>query len=160
MVVAYAARQKQSWMLNKSHICKSGPIIVIDDDPEDHFIMGEIFRQLKCPNKVLFFNEGNAVVEYLAATVEVPFLIISDINMPGMDGFEIRNRIFQSERLGAKHIPYLFFTTTADKKAVRQAYDLSVQGFFIKPTTMAELEQVMRKIIAYWQECCAPSQFN
>lgn len=147
-------------MLNKRYMSKSGPIIVIDDDLEDHFIMDEIFRQMKCPNKVLFFNDGRAVVEYLNAAVELPFLIISDINMPGMNGFEIRNRICKNERLGIKHIPYLFFTTSADKKAVRQAYDLSVQGFFIKPTSMAELEQVMRKIIAYWQECCAPSYFN
>lgn len=139
---------------------KSGPIIVIDDDMEDHLIMDEIFRHLNYPNEVIFFSDGNAAVEYLIAAEELPFLIISDINMPGMNGFEVRNKICENERLNAKCIPYLFFTTSVDKKAVTQAYELSVQGFFIKPTTMTELEKTLKTIIEYWQESYAPSQFN
>ncbi len=139
---------------------KSGPIIVIDDDPEDHLIMDEIFRHLNYPNKVIFFSDGNAAVEFLNATHEVPFLILSDINMPGMNGFEIREKICRTGRHDAKGIPYLFFTTSADQRAVRQAYEMSAQGFFIKPATMTELEQTLKKIIEYWRECCAPSHFN
>lgn len=139
---------------------KSGPIIVIDDDAEDQLIMGEIFKHLNYPNEVIFFSDGNAAVEYLNTTDELPFLILSDINMPGMNGFEIRHKICKSERLNSKHIPYLFFTTSADEKAVAHAFDLSVQGFFIKPATMSELEGTLKKIIEYWQESYAPSQFN
>ncbi len=146
--------------MSNEYMSKSGPIIVIDDDLEDHFIMDEIFRQLKCPNKILFFNDGYAAMDYLNTAEELPFLIISDINMPGMNGFEVRNRICNNEKLGMKYIPYLFFTTSADKNAVWQAYDLSVQGFFIKPATMAELEQVLKKIIEYWGVCYSPTQFN
>lgn len=139
---------------------KSGPIIVIDDDQEDQLIMNEVFRHLNYPNRVIFFSEGNTAVEYLNTTDERPFIILSDINMPGMNGFEIRNKICENDRLSAKCIPYLFFTTSADKKAVAQAYDMSVQGFFIKPATMSELESTLKKIIEYWGESFAPSQFN
>jgi len=139
---------------------RSGPIIVIDDDPEDHLIMDEIFRHLNYPNEVLFFSDGNAAVDYLNNTKDLPLLIISDINMPGMNGFEIRNAICKNARLNSKCIPYLFFTTSADKKAVSQAYDMSVQGFFLKPTTMNELESTLKKIIEYWRDCYAPSWFN
>src|SRR5690606_4807633 len=104
---------------------KSGPIIVIEDDPEDQLIMDEIFRHLKYPNRVIFFSDGRAAVEYLNTTDEHPFIIISDINMPGMNGFEIRNKICRDDKLSAKCIPYLFFTTSADEKAVAQAYDMS-----------------------------------
>jgi len=139
---------------------KAGPIIVIDDDPEDHLILDEIFKNLNYPNKVIFFSDGQDAVEYLNATEDVPFLIISDINMPGMNGFELRNRIRGNERSGAKNVPYLFFSTSADKKAVAQAFDLSVQGYFIKPATMSELERTIKKIIEYWKESYAPSYFN
>lgn len=139
---------------------KSGPIIVIDDDLEDHLILEEIFKNLNYPNKVIFFSNGNDAVDYLVSTEDLPFIIISDINMPGMNGFEIRNKICANEKLNSKYIPYLFFTTSVDKKAVREAYELAVQGFFIKPATMTDLEQTLRKIIDYWQESFAPSQFN
>ena len=139
---------------------KSGPIIVIDDDVEDHIIMDEIFRNLNYPNKVIYFSDGNAAVDYLKTTENPPFLIISDVNMPGMNGFEIRNKICENERLNAQCIPYLFFTTSVDKKAVNDAYKLSVQGYFMKAATMTDLQNTLRKIIDYWQESYAPSQFN
>jgi CheY-like chemotaxis protein len=139
---------------------KSGPIIVIDDDLEDHLIMDEIFKNLNYPNEVIFFSDGQTAVEYLKNTDEAPFLIISDINMPGMNGFEVRNRICENQQLNSKYIPYLFFTTSVDKKAVHQAYAMAVQGFFIKPTSMLELQNTLKKIIEYWQESYAPSQFN
>ena len=139
---------------------KSGPIIVIEDDLEDQQILDEIFKNLKFPNKVIFFSDGNDALEYLDTTNEQPFLILSDINMPKMDGFEVRNKIWTNKKLSLKCIPYLFFTTGVDKKAVHDAYAMSVQGFFIKPATMQELQSTVKKIIEYWQECYAPSQFN
>lgn len=137
---------------------KSGPIIVIEDDLEDQQILDEIFRNLNFPNKVIFFSGGQEALDYLETTRDQPFLILSDINMPMMNGFEVRDKIFNNERL--KFIPYLFFTTGVDKKAVEDAYAMSVQGFFIKPASMAQLQGTVKKIIEYWQECYAPSQFN
>ena len=139
---------------------KSGPIIVIDDDLEDQQILDEIFKNLDIPNKVIFFADGNDALQYLITTDDQPFLILSDINMPRMDGFEVRNRIWKNESLKSRFIPYLFFTTSVEKKSVYDAYNLSVQGFFVKPTTMADMQSCLKKIIDYWQECYSPGQFN
>lgn len=139
---------------------KSGPIIVIEDDMDDQQVLDEIFKNLNFPNKVIFFSDGVDAIEYLKTTEEQPFLILSDINMPKMDGFEVRNRIYKNENWNLKSIPYLFFTTGVDKKTVEDAYALSVQGFFIKPGSMNELQNTVKKIIEYWQECYSPGQFN
>ena len=139
---------------------KSGPIIVIDDDLEDHIIFEEIFKNLNYPNRVIFFSNGYEAFDYLTSTEDLPFIIISDINMPGMNGFEIRKKICSNEKLNSKYIPYLFFTTSVDKKAVTEAYGLSVQGYFVKPATMTDLERTLKRIIDYWQECFAPTHFN
>lgn len=139
---------------------KSGPIIVIDDDLEDQQILDEIFKNLNIPNKIIFFADGREALGYLTSTDDQPFLILSDINMPRMDGFEVRSQIWRNDNLKAKFIPYLFFTTSVDKKAVQDAYNMSVQGFFVKPTTMLDMQNSIRKIIDYWQECYAPAYFN
>ncbi|MEX2232279.1 MAG: response regulator, partial [Cyclobacteriaceae bacterium] len=86
---------------------KSGPIIVIEDDLEDQQLLDEIFKNLKFPNRVIFFSDGNDALKYLDTTEEQPFLILSDINMPKMDGFEVRNKIWTNEKLSLKCIPYL-----------------------------------------------------
>ena len=139
---------------------KRGPIIVIEDDLDDQEILEEIFQKLGYINTIIFFTDGNSALEYLNRTDTQPFLILSDINMPKINGFELRNKVFTNEQLQVKCIPYLFFTTAATKKAVLDAYALSVQGFFVKPNSMGKLEDTIKKIIDYWQECLAPSEFS
>ncbi len=139
---------------------KTGPIIVIEDDLDDQQMLEEIFEELGYDNQIEFFADGNLALDYLNRTDIHPFLILSDINMPRINGFELRNKIFTNEELQTKCIPYLFFTTAADKKSVLDAYALSVQGFFKKPSTMQGLKATIFKIIEYWKECIAPSEYE
>lgn len=139
---------------------KSGPIVVIEDDPDDQEVLVEIFQKLGYVNKIIYFLDGNEALAYLNKSDVQPFLILSDINMPKISGFELRNRVFTNEQLQTKCIPYLFFTTSANKKAVIDAYTMSVQGFFVKPNSMQGLENTIRKIVEYWKECIAPNQFD
>jgi CheY-like chemotaxis protein len=139
---------------------KNGPIIVIEDDIDDQEVLVEIFQKLGYANKIIFFQDGNEALVYLNKSEVQPFLILSDINMPKLNGFELRNMVFTNEQLQTKCIPYLFFTTAANKKSVVDAYTMSVQGFFIKPNSMLALENTIRKIVEYWQECIAPNQFD
>lgn len=138
---------------------KTGPIIVIEDDSDDQEILTEVFKKLNYPNELIFFSDGYEALEYITKTNVQPFIILSDINMPKIDGFELRRKIHNNEQLSIKCIPYLFFTTGVNRQAVYDAYSMSAQGFFIKPSTMEHLENTIRKIVEYWQECYAPSQY-
>ena len=139
---------------------KNGPIVIIEDDQDDQELLVEIFKNLGYENKIVYFQDGNDALVYLNKSDVQPFLILSDINMPKLNGFELRNRIFTDEQLQSRCIPYLFFTTAANKKSVVDAYSMSVQGFFVKPTSMQALEDTIRKIVEYWKECIAPNQFE
>ena len=138
---------------------KNGPVVVIEDDEDDQFILNEVFTKLNYTNKVVYFKNGNEALAYLNKTEIVPFLILSDINMPVINGFELRNKVATNEQLHIKCIPYLFFTTTATKQSVIDAYALSVQGFFVKPASYDKLEATIRKIMEYWKECIAPNEY-
>ncbi len=135
---------------------KTGPIVVIEDDCDDQEILKEIFKNLDYKNPIIYFSDGEAALQYLIYTEIKPFLILSDINMPKLSGFELREKIYVNESLNLKCIPYLFFTTTSNKKAVINAYSQSVQGFFVKPNNFSKLENTIKKIVEYWQECEAP----
>jgi CheY-like chemotaxis protein len=139
---------------------KSGPIIIIEDDLEDQEILEEIFRKLDYKNEAVFFTDGEKALDYINQTDIQPFLILSDVNMPRINGFELRSKIFTNKLLQTKCIPYLFFTTGGNKKSVLDAYALSVQGFFIKPSSLDGLERTIRKIVEYWQECIAPGDYD
>jgi len=138
---------------------KNGPVIVIEDDMDDQETLGEIFKKLNYQNKVLFFRDGLAALDHINISDNLPFLILSDINMPKLNGFELREKLKTDAKLSNKCIPYLFFSTAANQKSVIDVYSLSVQGFFVKPNSMQELEKTISIIMEYWRKCAAPNDF-
>jgi CheY-like chemotaxis protein len=138
---------------------KDGEIIVIEDDVDDQEVLFEIFKKLNVTNQVIFFENGELALEYLQKPDNEPFLILSDINMPKLSGFELRERVFTNKELCNKCIPYIFFTTSASKQEVTNAYAFSAQGFFKKPHSLDGLEKAMNIIIEYWRMCYSPSDF-
>jgi len=136
---------------------KSGPIIIIEDDVDDQDILAEIFKELNYKNKLIFFGDSVKALEYLTDTDNEPFLVLSDINMPKLNGMELREKIHNNEELRLKSIPYLFFTTSAEQDHVIDAYSRSIQGFFIKPSSYDKLKKIIVTIVEYWQDCESPN---
>lgn len=139
---------------------KNGPIVIIEDDADDQEFLTEIFHKLNYQNKILFFFDGQEALDHINVSNELPFLILSDINMPKLNGFALREKLKTDARLSNKCIPYLFFSTAVNQKAVIDAYSQSVQGFFIKQSSMVELEKTIRVIMEYWRRCAAPNDFS
>ena len=136
---------------------KRGPIVIIEDDVDDQEILSDIFKELDYNNKLIFFADSVQALEYLTDTDIEPFLVLSDINMPKLNGMELREKIHNNEDLRLKSIPYLFFSTSAEQKHVIDAYSRSIQGFFVKPQSYDKLKTMLVKIVEYWQECQSPN---
>lgn len=135
---------------------KNGPIIIIEDDADDQELLTEIFMELEIPNLLRFFDSSLQAFDYLLTGLEKPFLIISDINLPVMTGLELYKMIHGNESLKKKIIPFVFLTTTSDHKVIAQAYEMFVQGFFVKPASIQELKEMIRMIVDYWKICRRP----
>lgn len=133
------------------------PIIIVDDDIDDHYIFQEIILKLKIDNKIRFFRNGSEALTYLKTTKDRPFIILCDINMPEMDGLELRRQINADQYLKLKSIPFVFFTTAASPAQVNEAYDLTVQGFFIKEMSFEQTETTFKLIVDYWDRCKHPN---
>jgi CheY-like chemotaxis protein len=134
------------------------PIIIIEDDLDDQEMLKAAFEKLPYDNEICFFNDGQSALEYLNRTDIIPFLILSDINMPVLDGFALRDKVKMDAKLQVKCIPYLFFTTASNQQLIIDAYSKSVQGFFIKPNSVPVLEDTIRVIMEYWTLCASPNK--
>jgi CheY-like chemotaxis protein len=139
---------------------KNGPIIIVDDDHEDHLIISDAFKDILTDQRLVFFDKAVDFLQFLRTTVEQPFIIFCDINMPGMNGIEMRNEIITDPQLREKSIPFVFYSTAANPQQVRMAYELTVQGFFQKPASYSELVLMLKLIIDYWKVCRHPNDFK
>lgn len=135
----------------------NGPVIVIEDDIDDQELMRYVFQKLKYLNELIFFEDGHKALEFLSKPNINPFLVLSDINMPKINGFELRDKIRADAQLQARCIPYVFFSTGTSKKSVVEAYKMSVQGFFKKRNSVTELENTVKVIMDYWKLCVTPN---
>ena len=136
---------------------KNGAIVIVEDDIDDQEMFGEVFKKLNYKNEIVFFNDGQEALAYLTAKTSEPFIVFSDINMPKLNGMELRKQIHENEDIRLKTIPYLFFTTSAEQGAVIDAYSKSIQGFFVKPSSFQDLTELIRIIVEYWQKCVSPN---
>lgn len=136
----------------------SGPIVIVEDDHDDQEIIQEALLELGVTNKMIFFDQCNKAFLYLKKTEDPIFIILSDVNLPAQNGVEFKRQIDSDPQLRAKSIPFVFFSTSVDKKAVDTAYkEMTVQGFFKKQESYKDLKQVLQVIMEYWKLCYHPN---
>lgn len=138
---------------------KYGPIIIVEDDEDDRQIMEEVFINMGTKYERKYFIKGQEALKFLSTTSVQPFLIISDVNLPGMDGPKFKLALNENEYLKKKSIPFVFLTTTAKRKEVDKAYEMMVQGYFEKPNKNEEIKTLLKLILDYWQVCIHPNTF-
>ena len=85
-----------------------------------------------------------------------PDVILLDIQMPIMDGIQLRQRLTENDYLRKKSTPFVFLTTASNPELVRMAYDQTVQGFFTKASSFAGLKTQVSLVVSYWQACQHP----
>ena len=108
-------------------------ILVVDDDP----IQVKLAQATLSKAGYTIVTASNGVDGLRKAKTEKPDLIILDINMPGMDGFEVARQIRQSPV--TKHVSILMLTASADANYKVLAFSLGVDDYLTKPYNIGEL---------------------
>ena len=139
---------------------ESEPVIVIDDDQDDLELIESTFVELNIPNKRIYLTSSQEAYDLLLTIQEQPFLIISDVNLPGMSGPDLKKKINENPNLKKKAIPFIFLTTSSSRNSVDQAYSVEVQGYFVKPEKFEESKKMITLILDYWAHCLHPNRFR
>ncbi|MEP6465022.1 MAG: response regulator [Parafilimonas sp.] len=134
------------------------PVFIVNDDEDDHFLVNEVWNELEIKNPLIFFNNGEQLIQEIKFKKTIPFIIISDINLPKIDGFKLRQILKDDESLSGKSIPFVFWSASATLQQIEKAYDLSVQGFFVKEQKFEEIKDTFKRIIAYWFKSKSPEK--
>ena len=130
-----------------------GPILIVDADEEARQFYAHVIKTVDVQNEIRFFQDGQQALDYLYATSEKPFIILSEVDLPGMSGLEIKETINKDDFLKDKAIPFVFISSNTSAETIRRAHKLNVQGYFQKPHDLAYVEHLMVRIFEYWEIC-------
>ena len=134
----------------------SGPVLIVSDDYDDRELVQEAWNDLGFLNTLLFFESGKDVLAYLKSDKPTPFLILCDVNLPSMNGFELKEKILEDSSSNYKSIPFVFWSSGASKAQIEKSYDLGGVGFFIKDNTFEGLKKSLHDIVEYWAKSIVP----
>lgn len=115
-----------------------GNILSIDDDANDAFLLRAAVRKCGFSGVIRFAMDGHEAVEVLHSSVEPrPDLILLDLKMPQMSGFEVLQWLANQERLADTCVSV--FTSSSDPGDILRAYALGADLYLVKPMGFQEL---------------------
>lgn len=127
-----------------------GKIILVDDELYEKELLSLALRKKHWDIELEYFSSAEEALQHLKENDDEIFLIISDINMPKMNGLDFKRAIDSDKFLMTKSIPFIFASTAQTKEQVTEAYQYRVQGYFRKPSTLEEQAEMLEIIIRYW----------
>lgn len=128
---------------------KKGEIVIVDDDEDDRDLLIEALRATGIPNKVMAFMSAEEAMDHLRKVDADPYFILSDFRMPRINGLELRQLLYADKNLIKRSIPFILYSTTIDSTTFTTALSVGVQGFFVKPSSVTELHELVKKIVEY-----------
>ena len=137
-------------------------IMIVDDDSNDRFLLQTALKQIGVREPVYAVSDGAQAVAYLRGEREyadrethpLPTLLLIDLKMPGMNGFELLHYLKENADLAA--IPVVVLTSSTDSNDISNAYLLGANSYQVKAQSMAGLREQMRLIRDYWMHCEVP----
>jgi len=123
-------------------------ILLVEDDEVDVKALKWAFEKLKVANPLVIARDGVEALEMMAS-LNRPYLIITDINMPRLNGIELLRKIRQSEDYRDSIVFVL--TTSNDEQDKIDAYDLNVAGYMLKTDMGTSFTRAISLIDNYWK---------
>jgi CheY-like chemotaxis protein len=131
-------------------------ILVVEDREDDILLIQKAFEKAAVQNPVHFVRSGDEAVAYLSAQWKysnraeypLPVLVLLDLKLPGMDGFEVLAWIRRQE--GLRALPVVVLTSSMALSDVNRAYQLGANSFFVKELEFQDSVDLSRLLQNYW----------
>lgn len=126
-------------MINKT-------VLIIEDDEDDCEMITEgLLTESPDINLKCFSNPVGALA-FLQTSKQVPVLIVSDINMPLMNGIDFKKKIDRDAKF--RKIPFVFLTTSVNADVVDKATaGLNIPDYFLKPSSTQAFKETVKSIL-------------
>ncbi len=131
-------------------------ILLIDDNPMDVELALDAFREAHLTNQIEVAEDGESGLDYLTgegrytdrARYPVPDIILLDLKMPRVDGFEVLRRIKVMPKL--KRIPVIILTSSREEGDLALSYDVGANSYLVKPVSFSGFVDIVQQIEDYW----------
>lgn len=121
--------------------------LLVEDDDMDVLLFNLVW-DITPPEKPLLkvCTNGEEAINFLKTAEKFPTIIISDINMPKMSGYDLLLEIQSDKRLAQNNIPFVVLTTSRDSDDEKRFASKGIHNYFIKPFSNAGWDDIIKKV--------------
>ncbi|WP_141735522.1 response regulator [Oligoflexus tunisiensis] len=131
-------------------------ILLIEDNPDDRELAIEALSDSVFHNEIIVARNGSEALDYLFCrgqyqnrnTREQPDLILLDLKLPKVDGFEVLRQVRASEF--TRFIPTIILTSSTEHADLLQGYSLGANSYVRKPVDFVEFTKTVKHLFFYW----------
>jgi CheY-like chemotaxis protein len=135
---------------------RAGEVLFVDDETDWIDLLQMAFERAGMPNAVTGVNDGEEAIRYLRgetpytnrASHPLPKLVLLDLRLPGMHGFEVLRWIRRQPALAA--LPVVVITGMQKPGELERAHELGANGFLIKPVLFPKVVEMAQKLREHW----------
>ncbi len=143
---------------------KAYTVLLVEDDLNDIFLVKRAFKMARVHNPLQIVTDGEEAINYLRGsgkyadreTYPLPKLIVMDIKMPRVTGFEVLKWVKDSNT-PLRRIPVVIVSSSDDHHDINHAYECGANAYMVKPMDFRAVEHLFESITHYWGlECAKP----
>jgi len=131
-------------------------ILLVEDNPNDATLTMQALKQHKLANEVVLARDGVEALDYLFArgsyakrsASETPALVLLDIKLPKVDGFEVLREIRANELTAL--LPVVMLTSSREEQDLLQSYRLHCNSYICKPVDFMQFVRAVEQLELYW----------
>lgn len=131
-------------------------ILLVEDDPDDVDLTRRAFQRNKITNEIVVVRDGAEAQDFLFGTGAyadrdpriLPSVILLDIKLPKINGFELLRRLRASEL--PRLIPVVFLTSSREERDLIKGYELGANSYICKPVDFDQFAEAVRQLGLYW----------
>ncbi|KRP13435.1 MAG: transcriptional regulator [Polaribacter sp. BACL8 MAG-120419-bin8] len=124
-------------------------ILLIEDDAIEILKFNRSLIKLREVHELIEAHNGENALDILAENSQID-LILLDLNMPKMNGFEFLKQLRTDSNL--KYIPTVVLTTSINRSDLKQAYSIGIAGYLVKPLKYEDYVLKIASLLNYWKQ--------
>jgi CheY-like chemotaxis protein len=128
-------------------------VLLVEDNPGDADLIRDTLESSRSTLEIAVMVDGAAAADYLLrkgiyVSVEIPDLVVLDLNLPKLDGEQVLAEMKRHERL--QYIPVVVLTSSDAANDITRSYVIGASCYVTKPVDLAAFQLVVRAIDAFW----------
>lgn len=127
-------------------------ILLVEDDADDELFAIKAIGKCEIKTTIEVVRDGAEAIDYLfrrnISEVELPELILLDINLPIVSGLEVLKELKQNPQ--TSQIPVVIMSSSSEHSDVTTAYELGANSYIRKPVDFSDFSTLIERLLEYW----------